>query len=358
MRRLLRTVVFTLLLGCGLAPLCAQDRLSAESAIDRSGIDRQEYFELYQMLAEAVAQVEMNYAHPVERRQLFESAIQGMLADLDPYSAYLSPEKLKRYQNRFQRNGASSNRETVIGVARSEGGAWRFVARDQPLIGYAAVISFTQSTPQELRAIVQQLVDQEARALVLDLRWNAGGLLSAAVDTADLFLTQGTIVATEGRNTKRRTWRASQRDSFVDLPLVVIVNHQSASGAEVVAAALQDNGRATVVGQRTWGKGSVQNVIEIAEGRGAIKLTTASYFRPSGANIHRFPGYGSEDAWGVRPAAKWRCRLSATEAEAILKQRNAWMADHNVESDVATVVDRQLQLAIQAIDSAQPQESQ
>lgn len=329
----------------------------SNSSSDNTGAlaDREEFLELYGMLAEAVAEVEMNYARPVDRRRLFESAIEGMLSDLDSYSAYLGPEKLADYERRFSDRSDEDPQETVIGASRTEpDGAWRYVIREEPRVAYVAVVSFAKSTPGDLAVVVKNLVKGEVDALVLDLRFNAGGLLTAAVDTGDLFLAEGKIVSTEGRSTKQRVWMASAEGSFAELPLAVLVNRQSASGAEVVAAALQDHNRAAVVGERSWGKGSVQNVFEIDEGRSAVKLTTSSYHRPSGVNIHRFPGMTNDDAWGVQPDSQWTLTLPASETRAIRDHRQGLLASPT-EQDAAKlqepVVDRQLDLAVDAVIS-------
>jgi carboxyl-terminal processing protease len=101
----------------------------------------------------------------------------------------------------------------------------------------------------------------------------------------------------------------------------VLVNRYSASASEIVAACLQDHGRAVVIGERTWGKGSVQNVIELHGGRSALKLTTASYLRPSGKNIHRFPDAKDEDVWGVMPNDGYTLKLSDEELGTLMRDR-------------------------------------
>ena len=139
------------------------------------------------------------------------------------------------------------------------------------------------------------------RGLILDLRFNPGGLLDSSIDVADLFVSEGRIVSTSGRNHQDQTWDATKEGTFSGFPIAVLVNRYSASGSEIVAACLQDHDRAVVIGERTWGKGSVQNVIELEEGNSVLKLTTASYCRPSGKNIHRFPDSTEDDDWGVMP---------------------------------------------------------
>jgi carboxyl-terminal processing protease len=140
-------------------------------------------------------------------------------------------------------------------------------------------------------------------ALIIDLRDNPGGLLNPAVDACDAFIPGGTIVSTKGRNNEiRRIYSAEPLVRFpVDVPIVVLVNGNSASAAEIFSACLQDHDRAVIVGERTYGKGTVQTVILMEGGKSALKLTTASYWRPSEHNIHRFEGDGPEKEWGVSP---------------------------------------------------------
>ena len=147
------------------------------------------------------------------------------------------------------------------------------------------------------------------RGLILDLRFNPGGLLAAAIEVSDLFIATGRIVSTKGRNSPERVWDAQKEGTFDGFPMVVLVNRYSASASEIVAACLQDHKRAVIVGERTWGKGSVQNVIELEDGHSALKLTTAGYRRPSGKNIHRFPDAKESDEWGVMPDNGYEVKL-------------------------------------------------
>jgi carboxyl-terminal processing protease len=152
-----------------------------------------------------------------------------------------------------------------------------------------------------LEQALVQLQKDGMKALVLDLRYNPGGLLQAATAIADLFVESGVIVSTKGRNTEEQVVKARKAGTFSGFPMAVLVNRFSASASEIVSACLQDHKRAIVVGERTWGKGSVQNVIELEGGKSALKLTTASYHRPSGKNIHRFKDAKESDEWGVTP---------------------------------------------------------
>ena len=158
---------------------------------------------------------------------------------------------------------------------------------------YIRLSSFTDGTGDELHQAVDELLaEHELQAVVLDMRDNPGGTLAAAVAVADAFMEEGLIVRGSGRIDEARfVENAAPGDVIDGRKLVVLVDRRSASASEIVAAALQENGRARVVGERTFGKGSVQTVIPLADG-GALKLTTSEYFTPSGRSI---------DGTGVEP---------------------------------------------------------
>jgi carboxyl-terminal processing protease len=156
-------------------------------------------------------------------------------------------------------------------------------------IGYARVSTFTENTAPELAAAISRLkarANGRLNGFVLDLRNDPGGLLDAAIDVSGAFLDGGVVVTTRGRNnTDDHVYRApATGDLLRGTPIVVLINSASASAAEIVAGALQDNRRATVMGTRSFGKGSVQTIIPL-EGRGALRLTTALYYTPSGRSI-------------------------------------------------------------------------
>ena len=149
--------------------------------------------------------------------------------------------------------------------------------------------SFTSSVATALeRAIAEATAVATPRAVVLDMRGNGGGLLRQAVTTADAFLSAGEIVSLRGRTPgNQRAWQADPAEQLGGIPMVVLIDGRSASAAELVAAALQENGRATVMGQRSFGKGSVQSIISLGAGKGALRLTTATYHGPSGRSVQR-----------------------------------------------------------------------
>jgi carboxyl-terminal processing protease len=155
--------------------------------------------------------------------------------------------------------------------------------------GYARVNQFSEATARELSRAIDAMQDENGgllAGLVLDLRNNPGGVLDAAVDVSDLFLDSGVIVSAEGRTADSRFRRSAHRGDVLDgAEMIVLVNEGSASASEIVAGALQDHGRATVVGTPTFGKGLVQTVMPLSKGR-ALKLTTSRYFTPSGDSIH------------------------------------------------------------------------
>jgi carboxyl-terminal processing protease len=214
---------------------------------------------------------------------------------------------------------------TVVGDHRQSDDpkSWDFMLDKENKIGYVRVADFGEQTAGELRSALEQLEAQGVRGLVLDLRGNPGGLLKSAVEIADYFLTKGVIVSTHYRKPEdNETHFAKEEGGYLepaaDHPMAVLVDGFSASASEIVTAALQDHGRAVIVGERSYGKGSVQKIRSIEDGSTALKLTTASYWRPSGKNIHRFPDSKESDDWGVRPDAG--CEVKLTDEE-----RRKWL---------------------------------
>ncbi len=156
-------------------------------------------------------------------------------------------------------------------------------------VGYMKINSFTEKTYDDLedaiKSIKKQVPEDKLKGYVLDLRLNPGGLLNQAVDVSDAFLDRGEVVSTRGRDPKDVTrFDAAPGDDIDGKPLIVLINGGSASASEIVAGALQDHRRATVVGTQSFGKGSVQTIIPLGE-NGALRLTTALYYTPSGKSI-------------------------------------------------------------------------
>ena len=207
---------------------------------------------------------------------------------------------------------------TVKGFARNGDGHWNYMLDPKRGIGYVRMTQFTPSSAAALRAALEELNQQDMTGLILDLRYNPGGLLESAVQVADLFLDDGPIVSTKGRNRNEEVHKAKDSNTLEPFPMVVLVNQLSASASEIVAGALKDNDRAVVLGMRTFGKGSVQQVMELEDGRGAIKLTTAHYYLPSGRNIHRRPDVMT---WGVDPSDGFCVPMSDEQMKEMIRIR-------------------------------------
>jgi carboxyl-terminal processing protease len=313
------------------------------------------------LLAEVLQRVRQDYVESIDDHALMESAIRGMVAALDPHSAFLDPEEYDEI--RISTTGAYSG----VGIeVTMQDGAVRVVApidgtpaaragieagdtivsiddvpvdtaalddainrmrgkpgtsvkvsvtREpgpqtldfvlersnvqvhsvkkellEPGFGYVRITHFSETTPNDLTRAIADLKAQspqgKLKGLVLDLRNNPGGVLEAAVSVSDAFLNDGAIVSASGRAAESRfEMDATPGDLLDGGALAVLVNGGSASASEIVAGALKDHGRAMLIGKTTFGKGSVQTVMPLSDGR-AIKLTTSRYYTPSGASIH------------------------------------------------------------------------
>jgi len=206
-------------------------------------------------------------------------------------------------------------------------------------IGYVRITQFNEPTAGELAKALDKLEKEGMQALILDLRYNPGGLLSSAVEVSGLFLPQGTmVVSTEGR-TPSREYRVTSRFGKQRLyPVAVLVNYASASGSEVVAGALKDLNRAIIVGEKTFGKGSVQSVMPLPDGS-AMRLTTARYFTPSKKMIHEV---------GVEPNI--RANLTTQQEFGLLESRRDQSLGSN--NPVTSANDPQLSRAMDILRGA------
>ena len=173
--------------------------------------------------------------------------------------------------------------------------------------GYIRLLSFTSGVHGRLREEIDKLIDQGAEGVILDLRGNGGGLLREAVLVSSIFVEDGTIVSTKGRRRPEREFEAEGDAIDEDIPIVVLVDRGTASASEIVSGALRDKHRATLVGERTFGKGVFQELETLSNG-GALDLTVGSYYLPSGENISRT---------GIMPEVKARDRPRTMQDEAI-----------------------------------------
>jgi carboxyl-terminal processing protease len=188
---------------------------------------------------------------------------------------------------------------TVRGLRRV-GAEWNYCVDGNLGMSYVKVTQFNADTVNELEEALRRLeAKKQLNGLILDLRDDPGGALPTAVALADLFLESGVIVTVRPRVGDETTFTASAPETMTGFPMVILVNGQSASASEIVAGALKENGRAKVLGTRTFGKGSVQEVRDLPYSRGTLKFTTAHYYLPSGRNINRDPG---SETWGVDPS--------------------------------------------------------
>jgi carboxyl-terminal processing protease len=265
--------------------------------------------------------------------------------------------------------------DTVLGDTRAADGSWNFfleghdsqeghgALEERERIGYLRINSFAGKTADELRRAVRWLVEHKMRGLILDLRNNPGGFLDQAVEICDLFVDSGIIVTTRRRGGRvYQTFQARQEGTYRDFPIAVLVNGYSASASEIVAACLQDHHRAVVVGQRTYGKGTVQELIYLEDGQGVLKLTTSSYWRPSEKDIDRRKGAGEDEDWGVRPDDGYEVIVQSDEFTKLVVERLRRDVYKPAEAEdegsqqkndkVEPPVDRQLQKAVEYIEGA------
>lgn len=349
----LRTAMVTALL-CATPFACLH---AEDPALDQQARQQGVPVDELRAFAEVMERIRSAYVDEVDDRELLESAIRGMLYELDPHSRYLTPDQFDDLQvtttgefgglgievtmeDGFVKvitpiDGSPASKAGILAgdlilkiddsfvkgltlgeaveLMRGEIGAeielmvlskgdekphQVSLTRDkiqlhsvksrvlEPGLGYIRISQFQNNTGEDTRKALDKLASEDTlRGLVLDLRNNPGGVLKGAVEVADLFIDSGLIVYTQGRNESSRSdFSAKPGDHLNGAPLVVLVNGGSASASEIVAGALQDQGRAIVVGTRTFGKGSVQTVLPLSKDK-ALKLTTARYYTPTGRSI-------------------------------------------------------------------------
>jgi carboxyl-terminal processing protease len=251
--------------------------------------------------------------------------------------------------------------ESVLGDRRGDDGQWQYRLQADPRIAHIRITFFGDHTADELQRVLDRVTADGARAAILDVRDNPGGVLDAAVAICRMFLPEGKlIVETRGRGGELLQQHGSSGNApYRDLPLAVLVNQESASAAEIVAACFQDHDRAAIVGERTYGKGTVQQLVELESGRSLLKLTSASFWRPSGAPIHRAADANDDATWGVVPDVGFERKLSADEYAVYRKYRsqrdmfrpNAQRDARNDDVEAAPVdlVDEPLSMAVEEL---------
>ncbi|HEX2724759.1 MAG TPA: S41 family peptidase [Beijerinckiaceae bacterium] len=352
--RKLSLVLMGALVGAGMTTLVSQTNLLS-SAIAASA----ETYRQLSLFGDVFEKVRTDYVEKPDEAKLIESAINGMLAGLDPHSSYMDPKSFRDMQVTTRgefgglgievtmedglvkvvtpidetpaaRAGILANDvithiddEQVQGLTLNQAvdkmrgpvnttvrlriqrkerkeplevKLTRETIRIRPVrsrvegdLGYLRVTQFNEQTYEGLRTAIDKIASEvgqeKLKGYVIDLRNNPGGLLDQAIMVSDAFLERGEIVSTRGRNAdETQRFNAKPGDLTKGKPLVVLINGGSASASEIVAGALQDHKRATVLGTRSFGKGSVQTIIPLG-GNGAVRLTTARYYTPSGRSI-------------------------------------------------------------------------
>jgi carboxyl-terminal processing protease len=234
---------------------------------------------------------------------------------------------------------------SVAGARRRPEQTWDFMLDEARKIGYVRLSQIGQRSAEEVRDVLSDLTARGMKAFILDLRNDPGGLLAGAVAVSDLFVERGPIVTVRGRSGET-AHDATAEGTFSGFPMAVLVNRKTASAAEIVAACLQDHRRAVVVGERTFGQGIVRSLFRLSSGAGALNLPVASYFRPSGKSMNRYPNSADSDDWGVRPDDGYEVALSDEELKQYEKTREEREeAGASKEAETA-FEDRQLQKAL------------
>jgi carboxyl-terminal processing protease len=236
------------------------------------------------------------------------------------------------------------NVESVYGDTRGADGRWNFIVSETPRIAYVRIRKFGDKTAAELSSLLNTLNSgaKPLEGLILDVRDDPGGVLDAAIKICDLFLRAGqTIVTTRGRDQNTVLERAMATGSGNStLPVAVLIDRNSASASEILAACLQDYDRAAIVGERSYGKGTVQRLVRVESGRSLLKITAATYWRPSGKNIHRMPHDGPDVEWGVTPDPELRVQLDDQEYDQWRRYRaRRDLVGDDVDSELAVALD-------------------
>lgn len=382
------------------------------SLICYSKIPQNNYTRLYQR---ATAMLDARYVEKIDQRQLFQGAMNGMMATLDEHSVYMAPREYRgldeilnqefgglgiyiepikesneirvitpalgspaleegiqagdvivrigdrltadltiEESQKLMKGPAGKDVELTVrregedellsftvtraiiqmasvrGYNRKTDGHWKYrlPGEDDGII-YLQLVDFAAHSANEIQSILEMAKAQSGyHGIILDLRGNGGGLLNTAVEVCDLFINQQKIVSVRFRNTQQDRSYEGTVEATIDAttPMVILIDEDSASASEITSACLQDNGRVVVIGQRSYGKGSVQDVeiLQAGDEEHAIKFTIAHFWRPDGQNIHRLEPLEKADVnavWGVRPTEGYEVVLTAEQQAANQEDR-------------------------------------
>ncbi|HEV3020932.1 MAG TPA: S41 family peptidase, partial [Pirellulales bacterium] len=241
------------------------------------------------------------------------------------------------------------------GLRRGADGRWDHWLDREHKIAYVRLLQFLPTTAVALHGALDDLAKQGMQALVLDLRQCPGGMLAVAIEVANLFIAEGVIVAVKSRDQETQETKADGKAPFAETPVVTLIDEQTASAAEVLAGAMRERKATLLVGVRTFGKGSVQSIVQLVDNQGALKLTTGFFQSPGGRDIDRAAG---GDTWGVEPSEGCHVPLDEDQATAIAKLRRersvfrktaaAPLADLTPESVGTQLADPQLAAGLKA----------
>ena len=190
---------------------------------------------------------------------------------------------------------------SIKGYVRGKSGQWHYMIAPHSRIGYIRMTQFQQDTAGEIANALTHLMRHHVRGLIIDLRFNPGGLLETAINICNMFLPGGTILSTKGNANPRQVWTSTGNPLVpLNIPVIILVNQDSASASEIFSGAMKDHHRAMILGHRSYGKGCVQNIFPLGQNSTAqMKLTMAYYYLPNGECIQRQP---FARTWGVEPA--------------------------------------------------------
>ena len=294
---------------------------------------KNDLYDKIDLFGEVLERIQKDYVDDVDKSKIMDSAINGVLQSLDPYSAYMSPELFKEMQTdtsgKFGGLGIEIGMESgvvkvispiddtpaakagikagdyIVKIGKEQvqgkslmeavklmrgpvGTAINLTIRrkNEKNLGYIRLKSFNENSDKQiLKSIKKFEKNNKIKGYVLDLRNNPGGLLTQAINITDFFLDDGEIVSTKSRNvSETRKFFARKGDEVKGKPIVVLINNGSASASEIFAGALKDHKRAIILGENSYGKGSVQSIIPLRNG-GGMRLTISKYYLPSGESI-------------------------------------------------------------------------
>jgi carboxyl-terminal processing protease len=262
---------------------------------------------------------------------------------------------LMRNGNRLEKEvlRAAINTPSIYGDYQTSVGAWKFHLRDYPRIGYIRVNIFGEKSSDELRQALKE-IPVDASGLILDLRNNSGGLLETAIEICDFFLPPGKVIVgiRRRRGDILQTYSSTEPIVKPELPVMILMNRYSASASEVLAACLQDHGRALIVGEQSFGKATVQNIVPMQRGLSALKLTTASYWRPSGKPLDRKnEAFKDSLAWGVQPDPGFRIDITEKDILNVMRDRNIRDLEGLIGTENSELLETIKRLRLQLFDS-------